>query len=294
MVWSLYDMNPFTGGCHYDLGCGKYQTGCGSCPQLGSTDDADLSAEIFQRKLETFSRLEPERLHLVPQNPWMADQLKASPLLRKFPATLIPSGVDTVQFAPHDKQCARYFLGLPQEARIILFVSDNLKNMRKGISALEEALAGLEDVTNLLLLCVGHGMTPTEGISSKGGIPYINLGSIDNDHKLGIVYNTADVFVIPSLQDNMPNTVLEALACGIPVVGFRVGGIPEMVRSGINGLLVPEGDVVALRAAIIELLENPEKTDKMATNCRRIAVEEYSLEVMAKNYMELYRGILAE
>ena len=289
LVWRLSDMNPFTGGCHYDNGCGRYLKGCGSCPQLGSSDDKDLSHQIWKRKRETLKNIPPRRLHIVALNRWMADKVGASPLLGNFPVTIIPSGLDLEDFSPRDSHFARQVLGLPQEAKVVLFVAASVDNRRKGFAYLEEALAGLGPRPDLCLASVGRGKA-----AGNAPISYLHLGRTDNDRLLSLIYSAADLFVIPSLEDNLPSTVLESLACGTPVVGFKVGGIPEVVREGVTGRLAPVGEVDSLRAAILELLENPDKRQEMSANCRRIALEEYSLELMARNYTQLYQRLVAE
>ena len=286
LVWRLADMNPLTGGCHYDDGCGKFTHACGACPQLGSIQENDLSRKIWERKQTAFRLCDPKRLHLVVLSRWMLEQVKQSPLLCNFPVTMIPNGVDLEEFAPRDRRVARDILRIPDGARVVLFIADNATNRRKGFSFLTEALNGLDHQSDLFLLSVGSGkLLPSDRI------PYLHLGPIDY-RWLSLVYSAADLFVIPSLQDNLPNTVLEAMACGTPVVGFAVGGIPDMVRPGITGLLVPPCDVVGLLAAILDLVHDERKRKEMSSSCRRIAVEEYSLELQARRYSEIYKSLL--
>lgn len=288
IVWRLADMNAFTGGCHFDHSCGRHIIGCGACPQLGSTDKADLSHRVWQRKKAALDRLGPKRLHIVALNHWMADVVKRNPLLNRFPLTVIPNGVNTESFAPQGIRFARDRLGLPREARIVLFVADDVTNRRKGFSLLAEALTGLNDVANLFLLSTGRG-TPTFSLQ----IPHRHLGHLGTD-QLSLAYSAADVYAIPSRQDNQPNTVLEAMACGTPVVGFNVGGIPDMVRQGITGILAPAEDADGLRNAILEVLRCPEKRSEMAANCRRIVMDQYRLEDEIRRYAQVYETALNE
>jgi glycosyltransferase involved in cell wall biosynthesis len=289
VVWTLHDMNAFTGGCHYDQGCGKYNDRCGACPQLGSDNKRDLSNQIWERKHAVFSRTPPESVHIVALNQWMAEKVKNSTLLQKFPITVIPNGLDVELFSPRDRYVARKALEVPNEAKVVLFVSDSLSNNRKGFGILVQALEALGDVKNIFLISLGRGKPAVEPST-----PLLNLGHIENDRLLSLAYSAADVFVIPSLQDNLPNTVVESLSCGTPVVGFSVGGIPEMVRPGITGCLAPPEDVDSLRAGIVRLLNDTTKQKNMRANCRRIAVEEYSFEVQAGRYVNLYEQILDE
>ncbi len=288
VVRTLHDMNFFTGGCHYDAGCGKYTERCGACPQLGSRKERDLSRQIWQRKHAALSTVELRRLHIVAPSRWLADEAKRSTLLRNFPITVIPNGTDTGVFRPRDRSTAREVLGVPQDASVVLFVAQPITRPTKGFALLAQGLNELRGPTNLLLLSAGSGMPP-----GMVHIPHIHLGHIGSTRLLSLVYSAADIFVIPSLQEAHGQTVLEAMACGIPVVGFAVGGIRDTIRPGVNGLLAPAEDVTALRAAICELLQDPARRWAMAANCRRIVVDEYSLEVQTQRYIKLYEAILA-
>jgi len=286
VVWRIADMNPIAGGCHYDEGCGKYLDGCGSCPQLGSDDANDLSRQVWKRKHEIFGGVDPRRLHFVALNRWMASNLAQHPFLNRFPVTIIPNGVDTEVFAPRDRKFAREILGLPQDATIILFVAFVVQLRYKGFLPLTEALSGLKGQDHLLLISVG-----TKPVLNLG-IPHAHLGHINDDRLLALTYNAADLFVIPSLHDNSPNTVLESMACGIPVVGFETGGIPDMVRDGVTGSLVPRNDVAALRGAIEDLIRNPSKREEMSVQSRRVAVAEHAPERQAARYAALYQSMV--
>ena len=287
IVWTFHDMNPFTGGCHYDEGCGRFVECCGGGPQLGSKDLHDLSRQIWHRKRNIFQQIEPDRLHIVTPSLWLTEEAKRSSILRRFSSSVIPNGLDTDIFSPRDPGIARAVLEVPQSARVVLFVAGSTDTWRKGFVFLAEALSELTEVPNLFLVSLGGGRP-----ALNSHIDHLHLGHVDNDRLLSFAYSAADVFVISSVQDNFPNTVLEALACGTPVVGFSVGGIPEMVRSGVTGLLAPPGDERALAGAISHLLENDATREEMSANCRRIATEEYSLEIQANRYIKLYEALM--
>jgi glycosyltransferase involved in cell wall biosynthesis len=261
---------------------------CDACPQLGSSDAADLSHQSWHRKRNIFAQIEPGWLHIVAINRWMSATVKSSSLLGGCPVTVIPLGLDIDDFAPRNRYLARDVLGVPRDARVIIFAADSVDNRRKGFRLLAQALPGLDHLPNLFLLSLGRGK-PDLDIP----FPHLHLGYIGNDRLLSLVYSAADVFVHPSLQENFAQTVLEALACGLPVVGFAIGGIPDMVRHGVTGLPVSPQDVVALRAAIVDLRQDVAKWTEMSANCRRIAVEEYSLEIQARHYIELYQQLVA-
>jgi glycosyltransferase involved in cell wall biosynthesis len=201
---------------------------------------------------------------------------------------VIPYGLNLGDFAPRPQPNARELLGLSPDARVVLFVAADVSNQRKGFDQLTRALAQCAAIPNLTLLSIGESK-PQIGIVT----PWVHVGAVNNDRFLAMVYSAADVFVICSTQDNLPNTVLEALACGVPVVGHRVGGIPDMVRDGINGVTVLPGDASALGVAIGSLLMAGDKRSAMAANARRIAVQEYALELQATRYAALYSELIS-
>lgn len=289
VVWTLHDMNAFTGGCHYDSGCEKHRKSCGACPQLGSSGEDDLSRQVWNRRQSAYGTISLTQLQLVAPSRWMAEEVRQSALLGHFPVTVIPNGLDVEAFAPRDRAFARDALGLPQEARVLLFAAHAVGERRKGFSLLVEALAGLREDPDLFLLAVG-GYSGLEQI----GIPCRPLGYISNERLLSIVYSAADMCVVPTLQDNLPNIAIESLACGTPLIGFRVGGMPDIVRDGLTGLLVPLGDSQALREGIRGMLACPEALAEMRINCRRIAVEEYSMCRQAREHRKLYESLGAQ
>ncbi len=292
MVWTLHDMNSFTGGCHYDYGCGKHTESCGACPQLGSDDKEDLSRQSWNRKREVYSRVARDRLHVVGASRWLADEARRSSLFEGFPVTTIPYSLDTQAFAPRDREAARSALELPQDARIVLFLTDSIVTRRKGFALLAEALNGIKDVPDLQLLSLGNNPAVLENPPIIESIPHRHFDFLDDDLLLSSIYSAADLFVIPSLQENLPQTALEAMSCGTPVVGFDVGGIPDLVRPGVTGELAPVGDAGALKDAIRKMLKDPEKLATLSDNCRRVVVEEYAHDVQAGRYADLYRALI--
>lgn len=289
VVRTLHDMTFFTGGCHHDWGCGKYTRACGACPQLGSRVDGDLSRQIWERKRAALRAVPPSRLQLVAPSRWLAATARASTLLRAFPITVIPSGLDTEVFRPRDRACARDALGIAHDARVALFVGDPVERPEKGFVLLARALEAVREVPDLLLVSAGSGRAPC-----PVSVPHVRLGRVGSEWVLSLAYSAADICVIPSVQDNFPYAALESLACGTPVVAFAVGGIPEIVRPGVTGLLAPPRDVGALGAAIHELLRQPARRAEMAAQCRRVAVDEYRLDLQAQRYLALYERILED
>ena len=289
VVWTLHDMNPVTGGCHFDEGCGKFAERCGACPQLGSNDPEDLSAQVWKRKREAFSSLKSAGcVHLVTPSRWLQGEVSKSTLVSKFRCTVIPNALDTEQFQRRDQGAARKLLGIPADSAVILFLADWAGEKRKGFDLLVEALKPFRNDPRVFLLAAGREL-PAHDL----GPQLVTTGYLTGEKQLSWVYSAADVFVLPSLQDNLPNTALEALACGVPIVGFDVGGIPEIVREGETGLLVPAKDVAGLRAAITSVVENKDARVRMSEAGRRDAVANYGLEIQARRYLELYTELLA-
>ncbi len=167
-----------------------------------------------------------------------------------------------------------------------MFVAESLANRRKGLRYLIEALDKIRDVPRLLLVSVGGGNAEV-----NSSIPHLALGRIDHDRTLSTIYSAADVFVIPSLQESFGQTVIESLACGTPVIGFDTGGIPDMVRPGETGWLVPTGDTPALADTIHSALSDQELRRGMAAKCRQMAVDGHSLDVQARAYVQVYESL---
>jgi glycosyltransferase involved in cell wall biosynthesis len=288
IVWTLHEMTPFTGGCHYNYGCTGFTRQCGACPQLGSSGDRDLSHAVWARKQRVYERIEPKRLHVVGASEWIASEARRSRLFSRFQISVIPYGLDTDVFRPMRE--ARHLLegfGLRPSIRVVLFLVDWTGNSRKGFELLDSALNAIQNAPNTALVSLGRGDSP----KLKSNLPHVHLGGLTDDRMIAAVYSMADLFVIPSLQDNLPNTVLEAMACGAPVVGFRVGGIPEMVRDGVNGILVPPSDIGGLAAAIEALLADASRRVAMGKASRAIAEREYTRPLQAERYLSLYRSL---
>ncbi|MBU0480378.1 MAG: glycosyltransferase family 4 protein [Proteobacteria bacterium] len=289
VVWTLHDMNAFTGGCHYTINCDRFTAECGHCPQLGSSRQNDLSRQVWHRKKNAYSRIKANNLHIVTLCNWMGKEVARSPLMKDFPLSIIPNGIDHHVFKPRDKNLARTLLGIDVTAKVIFFIAESVTNERKGLSFLLNSLALLQKDKSIVLISAGKGKPDI-----PSSISHIHVGNISNDIILSHLYSAADVFVIPSLQDNLPNTVLEAMACGSPVVGFDTGGIPDMVRPGETGYLAPVSDVGALGEAISCMLSDSQKRAAMSKKCRETVENEYTLEIQARRYKSLYNRLYKE
>jgi glycosyltransferase involved in cell wall biosynthesis len=287
IVWTLHDMNPFTGGCHYNVGCTRYRRACGECPQLGSSDENDLSQTVWNRKQEAYHQaIEDGRLQIVAPSQWLAAKARRSALFSDAPVDVIPYGLDHTTFFPRETKGLQSALSIPADHRILLFVADSTRNRRKGFGLLKGALSGLTD-QKVTLLSIGNH-EPTLGTATS----HVHLGRVQSDILLSVFYGFADLFLIPSRQDNLPNTVLESMACGTPVVGFNTGGIPDMVRPGETGWLAEVGNVRELRQSIEQALRDDDARRRMGRRCREIVETEYTLDTQARRYRTLYRKLV--
>jgi glycosyltransferase involved in cell wall biosynthesis len=290
VVWTLHDMNPLTGGCHYDGNCGKFRIGCGSCPELNSTLNRDYSSKIFQAKLAAFNVLSERQLNIVCLSQWMEALVAESPILSRFPRHVIPNGLDIRVFERLDRNSCKSILGIPQNSTTVLFSAENTSSFRKGFDLLQAAISSLGDLQQVQVMTLGHLPEQVKDI----GLKQHHFGSVRHERMLATVYSAADLFVAPSRQDNLPNTVLEAMACGTPVLGFAVGGLPDMVKVKRTGWLAnevtAEGLTEALRTAVNEIRGGLD----LATNCRQLVEEEYSLNVQATRYSELFASLVKQ
>ena len=173
-------------------------------------------------------------------------------------------GLDLDVFRPHDREAARKAFGIRADDRVILFVSDSLHNRRKGLDLLLSAIESIEEKADVVLASVGSGVTP-----EIGGIRPLHLGRVDSDYLLSIIYSIADVFVIPSREEQLGQTAIEATACGCPVVGFAVGGVPDIIEEGRTGFLAAPFDIRQLRDAIEAAIAQPRRFRRRVPLARR-------------------------
>ncbi|HEY9609030.1 glycosyltransferase family 4 protein [Allocoleopsis sp.] len=286
LVWTLHDMWAFTGGCHYSQECDRYKNSCGTCPQLGSAKSWDISRWVWQRKAKAWQNLD---LTLVSPSPWLAKCARSSSLFQDLPIEVIPNGLDTQQYKPIPRQIARELLNLPQDKQLILFgaMYPN-SDRRKGFYLLQQALQRLSKTEwrNQIEIAIFGASRPQEPVEL--GLNSHYLGRLSDEISLAVVYAAADVFVAPSTQDNLPNTVMEAIACGTPGVAFNIGGMPELIEHQHNGYLAQALDSEDLAQGIIWVLENQERYQKLCDRARQKAEQEFTLEIQARRYESLY------
>jgi glycosyltransferase involved in cell wall biosynthesis len=289
LVWTFHDMWAFTGGCHYTEGCDRYTVSCGQCPQLKSNKDQDLSQWVWQRKAKAWKEL---NMIIVTPSKWMAECARSSSLFKDVHIEVIPYGLDIQSYKPINRQVAREILNLPQDKQLILFGSMSPDDPRKGFRFLQHALkqltsSGWQDKAELLILG-GSGINHL--LDSEFKIH--NVGRLNDDISLALVYAAADIFAAPSTEDNLPNTVLESLACGTPCVAFKIGGMPDMIEHQLNGYLAQSFEVEDLAKGITWVLEDQERHKKLCDRARRKTEQEFTLELQANRYLSLYEKIL--
>ncbi len=290
VVWTLHDMWSFTGGCHYAGSCEGYQKSCGSCPLIQDASPNDISAVQHGKKQMAYNNAP---LSIVTCSQWLGSVARQSSLLKHHRVTSIPNPIDTDFYAPVPRQEARKRLNLPLDKKILLFGAANVADPRKGIALLLHALKLLStrkhaDQIELVIF----GKTPPR-LAEKLPFPARLMHYVSDADTLVDLYNAADVFVLPSLEDNLPNTVMEALSCGTPVAAFRIGGVPEMVAHGICGYLAAPGDAGGLAEGIEYLLF---KCSEQACreNAREKVLNNFAPELVAKQYLQLYLQLLSE
>ncbi len=291
VVWTLHDMWAFTGGCHYSSGCENFKTNCGNCPYLKFQNENDFSRKIWNKKNEIYPHL---NLTIVTCSNWLAEIAKSSSLLRNHKITAIPNPINQNSFHPIEKISARKESNLPFDKKLILFGTMNLKDERKGFSYLKKSLEILKD--KLKLNSSGYeivifGRAPEDLIKE---LPFkVNfLGRLSETSKINLCYNAADVFVAPSLEDNLPNTVMESLACGTPVVAFNIGGMPDMIDHKSNGYLANNISADELAEGIFWILEDENRLAKFRENSREKVLTNFTPEIVGNQYKELYEEVL--
>lgn len=288
VVWTLHDMNPFTGGCHYSAGCLKYKTSCGACPQLGSNDANDLSRQIWNKKLEAYRNL---NINVVTPSRWLAKCAGESALFSRFPVHVIPNGFPLDTFRPYPKMQIRKDSNISQTAKLILFGADSVANQRKGFAYLLEALNRFQLKGDHEYILVTFGSIP-KGMNISSKYKVLHTGSISDEKQLAFIYSAADLFVLPSLEDNLPNTVVEAMACGLPVVGFNIGGMPDMVDHQKTGYLAKPGNIADLSEGINWIVSAYNGGHNFSKLCREKAEKNYALDIQARAYNKLNNGLL--
>jgi glycosyltransferase involved in cell wall biosynthesis len=289
-VFTLHDMWSFTGHCAYSFECDRWKNGCGQCPALASYPEVSRDSTSIEWQLKRWV-YRHSNLHIVTLSKWLTAQVKQS-ILRELPLYEIPNGIDTECYQPLESKACRQALGLPTEQFILLCAAADFQDRRKGGDLIAKTLAqipgSLKAKTTLVVLGDGG-----DQLSALTGIEVKQLGYISSEHTKAQVYSAADLFIFTSRADNLPLVLQESMACGTPMVSFDVGGISDLVRSGITGHLARPADTNDFCRGISTILSNDPLRQQMRVNCRRIALEEYDIRLQTSRYIELYRQVAA-
>ena len=286
IVWSLHDMWAFSGGCHYAGECRGYKNSCGSCPQLGSDKETDLSRKIWNRKHNTFHQI--PNMTIVGLSRWLETCAKESSLFRNKKVINMPNPIDTDRFKPFDTYRSRELWNLPKEKKLVLFGAMNAtSDQRKGFNELSKALRMLDD-KNIELVVFGSD-EPEHSQSFNFKTHY--LGCLSDDMSLVTLYSAVDVMIVPSLQENLSNAIMESLACGLPVVGFDIGGNGDMIEHKVNGYLAKPSNVIDLKDGIRWVL-SAENYNELCLSARKKVMKDFDSSLVARKYLELYADVL--
>ncbi len=285
IVWTLHDENPFTGGCHYTSGCNNFEIQCKLCPQLNSIVEKDLSFVQFFLKSNFIDKND---ITIITPSRWLLERVKKSKLLKNKPVFNIQYGIPTGIFHVYNKETSRKLLNLPRESFLILFGAE-YQNKRKGFHFLNEILAKLPETINgrkVELLVFGNVASPIK----QSKIPINYLGFIGNQTVLAMLYSAADAFLMLTMEDNLPNTAIESICCGTPVVVFDVGGLSDIVDHKINGWL-------AKPFSFDEIVKGIIFTHNIDDNSRICFSKEAQVKfgdlTQASNYTELYKSLMS-
>lgn len=289
-VWTLHDQWAFTGGCHLVGQCRRFQEQCGHCPQLAHSGENDLSRRTWRYKATSWQGL---NLHLITPSQWMSQLVGQSSLLGAYPRQVIPYGLDTTVFRPREHKALRQKWGLKSEIPVILYGASHLNltnpDDNKGGYLFMEALQKLQaDGLKAQVLLFG-GEVPPETTLPEG---VHVMGSIQQEESLAELYALADVMVVPSRQENLPNTVMEALACATPVVAFAIGGISDMVKHQRNGYLACPYDTDDLALGIAWVLADAARHAQISQQARAQVMAHFNIEDITQQHLALYRSLI--
>ena len=290
VVWTMHDMWPCTGICHYARECKNYQQECHDCPYIYKGGGRkDLSYRTFRKKQKLYSYAP---IHFVTCSHWLKEQAQTSALFEGKSLTNIPNAINTNLFKPMNKKEARAKFMLPEGKKLVLFGSLKITDKRKGVDYLIEACKLLAEKHPEWKESLGVVVFGNQSQQLQEQLPFhvYPLPYIKNEHEIVNIYNAVDLFTIPSLEENLPNMIMEAMACGVPCVGFNVGGIPEMIDHLHNGYVAQYKSSEDFANGIHWILTEPEYDELSAQACRKV-LGNYSESIIAKKYTDVYNKI---
>lgn len=286
VIWSLHDMWPFTGGCHYSYGCMQYKEGCGACPVISSSIKNDLSRYGYKRKYSAYQI--NENIFFVGLSRWIYSKMVGSGMVPEGRVYHLPNTIDCNLFFPKPMSAAREAFRLPKDKYIVLFGAVSaVDDPRKGYSLLSEALKILS--RRVEICAVIFGSEETGPVSDR--YQTVLAGKVSDDHDLSSLYSAADVMVVPSIEENLSNVIMESLSCSTPVVCYDIGGNSDMVEHKVNGYLASDITASSLASGIYWVLTNS-KERKLRRQARNTALCKFDYPIVAGRYKDFYSLIM--
>ena len=281
VVWTMHDAWNSTGICHLTMGCDHFTRECGDCQYLRLRGASDLSHRVWKKKKALYA---DHRMTFVTCSRWLQGEAMRSSLLADQDVRAVPNPIDTAYYTPLDKAACRDALHLPHDKKLVLFVAQSVGNPYKGMDYLAEAVNKIGD-KDIELVMLGSKET---GIAERVRDTKVHaMGYISDPDIIRKAYSAADAFVLPSLSENLPNTIMEAMACQTPCVGFDVGGISEMIDHKENGYVAQYRDADDLAEGLAYVLQN---ADALGARCREKVIREYSEDAVAEKYIKIYES----
>ena len=281
VYWFMHDMLPITGGCHYSMGCEKYRDACRQCPLVKRKWLPDIVTGSFRRKEKLY--LEHPNLHFLAPSKWLCECGAASSLCRGHQVSHCPNVIDTSVFSPGGKAGAKSFYFGEESRKVILFGAEVVNNPYKGWNYMQECLSAL-DPSRYVCLVLGQ---KNESIDNSTPIRTVFTGRLSSTEDIVRVYRASDVFVTPTLADNFPNVLLEALSCGVPCVGFDSGGVKDLVVHSRTGYLSRRCDPADLKAGVEWVLGDEARYASLSAEARRYVLESFSYGHIKEIHKEL-------
>jgi glycosyltransferase involved in cell wall biosynthesis len=292
IVWRLSDMWAMTGHCAHSLDCERWLSGCGACPYLSEYPALrrDTTAFLWRTKQRIYAKT---NLHIVAPSEWMAGVARRSPLLKNCDVHHIPNGTDISVFSPIEKSLARQQIGIETKKTVILFSSHLMNLALKGKGFVEQAINSLAAGPlrdQVMLLVVGRQATDWR----DSPMETVRLEHIDDDRALAAVYSAADIFILPTLADTSPNSVLESMACGTPAVTFDVGGCPDLVQHMETGYLARYKDTGDFINGLVMLINDTALRERLGRAAVALVRHKFRSEQEGRRFKSLYEDIIRE
>jgi glycosyltransferase involved in cell wall biosynthesis len=291
IIWRLPDMWALTGHCAYSYTCGRWRQGCGSCSDLTQYPALrlDTTRLLWLRKKKIYKTLR-DKLIFVSPSKWLQKKVEESPLTKDFRCEYIPTGVELETFRPLEKEFCRRLLGIQPDEKVIMFSCVNLKDSRKGSDKIADVMEQLQQRLRMPLVLLLSGYN---GISLKvpSNVKVITTGFLDNDKLISASYNAADIYLSLSAADNLPNTLVEAAACGIPIVTLASGGCSEVLDDGKSGYIA--GNIAEVVESSASILQDDAKRKNFAVNARLKAEENFSMSAQIEQYVQLAGNLVS-